>query len=73
MNSKKIISEMLNCRASKFSKGYGKKSKSSGEQNLHYLQKYLILEALGRWKIHSVARGLPPYINANMVGIRSSF
>ena len=32
---------------------------------------FLILEGLDRWKMHSWACGLPPYINANMVGIRS--
>ena len=32
-----------------------------------------ILEGLDRWKMHSRAYSLPPYISANMVGIKSFF
>ena len=69
----------------KFSKSYENEGKDSGEWKSHGLmatqgpttawprEEFLILKGLDRWKIHSRAFGLPPYINANMVNVRSLF
>ena len=71
--------------ASKFLKGYGDKDKGFGERKFHSLvatqgstivllrEEFLILKNLDHWKMHSWVCGLPPYISANMVDIRSFF
>ena len=68
-----------------FPRALGNKGKGSGEWKFHGLvatwgstmalpkEALLILKTLDHWKTHSWVCGLPPYINANMVDIRSFF